>query len=48
MSVMETQKVAEDSHDDKENRNDSHESVVLETCLAFFPDSRSKAVILNY
>ena len=30
-----------------ENRNDSREFVVLQTQLAFFPDSRSKQVIPN-
>ena len=41
---METQKVAEDSQN-KENRNDSREFVVLQTQLAFFLGFLSKKVI---
>ena len=46
MSAMKTQKAAEDSQN-KENRNDSREFMVLQTQLAFFPGSRSRQVILN-
>ena len=46
ISATEAQKAVEDNQN-KENRDESREFVVLQTKLAFFPGSRSKQVILK-